>query len=315
MLELIELPGTKRSTTRLGFGCSGLMGGLSERESLRLLQTAYEEGIRHFDVAPSYGHGFAEHCVGKFLRGKADTTITTKYGILPPAQAGLLEIARTAVRPLAAQFPWMRERAAKRASALKSKARFCAEEARSSLEGSLRKLQVERVDFWLLHEVTAEDLAESDLLPQLNAMQGKGKIGMHGVGAERRKLDRVWQSHREYCPVAQYEWSILESGETRFPGAFCIQHRAVSGALPALQKAMERDPELCRRWSDSLNADLSHAEDCAALLVNLALLRNPDGIILFSSRNVAHIQAHARACGSVQWKLRATRFHELLRTQ
>ncbi len=316
MLETAGLPGTGRTTTRLGFGCSGLMGGLSEKESLRLLETAFDAGIRHFDVAPSYGHGLAERCLGKFLRGRAgEVTITTKYGILPPARAGLLEMARAAVRPLARRFPAIRQRAADAAANLKSKARFSAEDARNSLAHSLRELGLERVDLWLLHEATAEDLNGSDLLPLLEELLREGKVGMYGIGAERGRLNAIWEQHREYCPVVQYEWSILDAEEMPFPGAFCIQHRAVSGALPALQAAMERDPELCRRWSDALDADLSQAEVCAALLMNLALLRNPGGMVLFSSRDEGHIQTNARAADSPQWKLRAHQFHELLRDQ
>src|SRR5665213_2548596 len=83
MLERIALPVSGRVTTRLGFGGSGLMGGLSERESLALLETAYDAGIRHFDVAPVYGHGMAEHCLGNFVRGKTDQgTGATKHVIL-----------------------------------------------------------------------------------------------------------------------------------------------------------------------------------------------------------------------------------------
>ena len=116
MLETIALPGSGRVTTRLGFGGSGLMGGISERESLRLLETAFDAGIRHFDVAPAYGHGRAERCLGKFLQGKRDqVTVATKYGILPPAQAGLMDMARSVVRPAVAKLPqfeseWRRRR-------------------------------------------------------------------------------------------------------------------------------------------------------------------------------------------------------------
>ena len=34
--------------------------------SLRLLEAAYDAGIRHFDVAPMYGYGEAESCLGEF---------------------------------------------------------------------------------------------------------------------------------------------------------------------------------------------------------------------------------------------------------
>ena len=60
------------------------MGSISRRESLRLLEAAFDAGIRHFDVAPMYGYGEAEGCLGEFLqRHRADVTVTTKYGIPP----------------------------------------------------------------------------------------------------------------------------------------------------------------------------------------------------------------------------------------
>ena len=64
-----------RTTTRLGYGCSSLMGALGQKESLALLEAAYDAGVRHFDVAPLYGFGQAEGCLGEFLarhRGRGD---------------------------------------------------------------------------------------------------------------------------------------------------------------------------------------------------------------------------------------------------
>ena len=45
---------------RLGYGTSGLHGGLSKRPSLRLLEAAFDAGVRHFDTAPMYGLGDSE---------------------------------------------------------------------------------------------------------------------------------------------------------------------------------------------------------------------------------------------------------------
>ena len=221
MLETIALPGSGRVTTRLGFGGSGLMGGISECESLALLETAYDAGIRHFDVAPSYGHGQAEACLGKFLRGKAEhVTVATKYGILPPPHAGLLELARSVVRPAVGWLPVVRKRVAQVAATLKSKTRFSAEEARESLDHSLRALGRDHIDVWLLHEATVDDLDGSDLLPFLQDAQQRGLIGAFGVGAERERLNELWRRHGNYCPVLQCEWSPLEEERASFPGAF-----------------------------------------------------------------------------------------------
>ncbi len=312
MLEQIELPGTGRGTTRLGFGGSGLMGGLSERESLLLLETAYEAGIRHFDVAPSYGHGLAERCVGKFLRGKSgQATVATKYGILAPQRTGLMDAARRVLRPVVRRLPAVRKRVARAAAGMKTKARFSTEEAQRSLEHSLRELGVERVDLWLLHEVTAEDLDGSDLLPVLQDMQQQGRIGIYGVGSECGLLDTIWERHREYCPSVQFGWSVLDA-KAQFPEAFRIHHRAVSSAFGALREHFEHAPALCQRWSDAVDADLSQPEILASMLLQASLAANPNSIVLFSSRVPAHIRSNVRSFEDPSWMLRGQRFCELV---
>lgn len=315
MIETIELPGTGRRTTRLGFGGSGLMGGLSARESLKLLETAYDAGIRHFDVAPSYGHGMAERCLGKFLRGKTgEVTVATKYGILPPPRAGLLDVARNVARPIARHLPSVRKRMARAVAGLTTKARFSGEEAQRSLEHSLRELGVDHIDLWLLHEATVDDLDGSGLLPQLQRMRQEGRVGIYGIGAERNHLDALWQKHREYCEVLQFGWSVLDA-KPNFPRAFCIYYRSISGALNAIREFFQRDSGLCRRWSDAIDADLSGSETLAGLLLIASLTSNPNGIVLFSSRTPAHIQANARIVCDPTWVTRSRRFLELLQKQ
>ena len=68
-MDTINLGTTGKTTTRLGYGCSSLMGGMSHKESLAALEAAFDVGIRHFDVAPMYGYGQAEGCLGEFLAG------------------------------------------------------------------------------------------------------------------------------------------------------------------------------------------------------------------------------------------------------
>ncbi|MES2222809.1 MAG: aldo/keto reductase [Acidobacteriota bacterium] len=309
MLETIALPGSGRVTTRLGFGGSGLMGGISERESLRLLETAFDAGIRHFDVAPAYGHGRAERCLGKFLQGKRDqVTVATKYGILPPAQTGLLEMARNVVRPAVAKLPAVRKRVAQAAAGMRSKAKFSADEARQSLRRSRSELGIEEIDIWLLHEATAEDLDGSDLLLFLQDSQRHGWISTYGVGAERGRLLDVWERHRGYCPVVQIEWSALQAERANFPDAFVIHHRAISGAIDVFRDRLQKDASLCRRWSDAIGADLSDIKILAGLLLQAALAENPEGIVLFSSRVPAHIVANIQAAEEADARQRGQQF-------
>lgn len=313
MLETIALPGSGRVTTRLGFGGSGLMGGIGERESLLLLETAFDAGVRHFDVAPAYGHGRAERCLGKFLLGKRDqVTVATKYGILPPAHAGILEVARSVVGPAAARLPAVRKRVAAAAAGLRSQAAFSAAEARLSLERSSRELGVDAIDVWLLHEATADDLDGSDLLPLLRDAQRQGLIGTFGCGTERGKLGGLWQRHPEYCPVLQFEWSVLAEEQASFPGAFVIHHRAISGAIDAFRDRFEQDAGLCRRWSNAVDVDLSDVKFLAGILLQAALVANPNGMVLFSSRVAEHIRANVRAAEETRAGERVRRFLELV---
>ena len=134
-MEQIRLASSGRETTRLGYGCSSIMGALGRRQSLHLLEAAYEAGIRHFDVAPMYGYGEAEGCLGEFRSRHDDITITTKYGIAPPKRGGLLRTARRIVGPALQRVPALKRRVARAAGAVAApaeKSRFSADDARAS---------------------------------------------------------------------------------------------------------------------------------------------------------------------------------------
>ncbi len=315
-LPQIALADTGRTTTRLGFGCSGLMGGLSESESLRLLDTAYDAGIRHFDVAPSYGYGQAEGCLGKFLRGKREqVTVTTKYGILAPRHASALDWVRRGVRPavhLAARgVPSIRQRAARMAASLKSSAKFSAAGAEAALMQSLRALGTDAVDVWLLHEATAEELADPALLDFLQEQVRLGRIGAFGVGSAAEKIPALWRERKPYCRMLQFDWPGWPQAEPEYPGAFRIHHRVWNGQGAQLAARLERDAVLRRQWSEAIQLDLGRRENLATLLLNCALVAHLGAIVLFSSRTPAHILANARSAGDPGWSLRAECFHQL----
>src|SRR5580765_5159889 len=167
-METIELGPTGQTTSRLGFGCSTLMGATGRKGSLRMLETAYDAGVRHFDVAPMYGYGEAESCLSEFLsRHGTDVTVTTKYGIAPPKNRSLFRMGRAIAAPLIRQFPAVKRRLASVAQSVVQpawKPAFSVEQAQSSLETSLAALRCEQIDVWLLHEATAADLVDDELL-------------------------------------------------------------------------------------------------------------------------------------------------------
>lgn len=72
----------------IGLGCWGLSGGVfwtdgDDKKRVETVQTAIDQGITFFDVAPVYGFGHAEKMVGKGVKGKRDQVmIATKCGMV-----------------------------------------------------------------------------------------------------------------------------------------------------------------------------------------------------------------------------------------
>lgn len=309
-METIPLGKTGRSTTRLGFGCSSIMGGLGYRESTNILEAAWEAGIRHFDVAPMYGFGDAEACLGDFmLRHKGHITVTTKFGI-PPARGGAVaRILRAVARPVARRFPALKERFRPAPSQAPSAAIFAPqkeevtlrklpnpvfrmETARTSLNHSLAALKTDHIDVWLLHEFTANDVQDERLLRFLEESVQLGKVGTFGVGSDRSQIDSLVQLHPEYCPVLQYEWSVFDSLPP-VTSSFRIHHRSLTNNFRSLHAALLTDDGRCSSWSELVGADLSDPTILAKLMLKAAVLLNPESVVLFSSKTSRHIQANA----------------------
>jgi len=84
-IEKRNLGKTSAAVSKLGFGSGGL-GELSQRisedEAQRVLQAAWDGGVRYFDTSPFYGCGKSEHRVGHFLRQqpRSEFVISTKVG-------------------------------------------------------------------------------------------------------------------------------------------------------------------------------------------------------------------------------------------
>ncbi|HWB33649.1 MAG TPA: aldo/keto reductase [Acidobacteriaceae bacterium] len=317
-METIELSTTGRRTTRLGYGCSSLMGAMGHRDSVALLEAAFDAGVRHFDVAPMYGFGQAESCVGEFAaRHRGHVTVTTKFGIAPPKRQGLVSVARSVARPVLRALPGLKKgmlQVASRTAAPAARAKFSVAEAQASLERSLKELRTERVDVWLLHEATVDDLKDDGLLRMLEDAVAAGKIGAFGVGSERARAERLMAERPEYCPVAQFEWSVMDEtvGET---ASFRIHHRALTDNFRSLHAALAGDAAKASRWSTEVGADLRDRHVLAALMLKAALVENPGSVVLFSSKSVQHMQRNAATAEAGELAEPARRLYALVRRE
>ncbi len=316
-LDTVALGPLGRVTTVLGFGCSGISGGLGRRKSLALLETAYDAGIRHFDVAPMYGFGTAEEVVGEFaFRHAGWITVTTKFGIAPPASGGALNAVRTLVRPMANRVPALRRRLIQRAGAVaqgSAKVGFTALEATRSLEASLRRLRVERLDLFLLHDAEPDDLQDDCLLRMLQDAQDAGKILNFGVGSPAHTIEALTRTHPQYCGVVQHEWSALGE-EFSVTNRFHVCHRTIAGAAPVVQQWLQQDAVLQARWSAQVGTDLANADKLAALLLKVSLVLTP-GMVLFSSRQAKRIVQNVDVATDESLVAPALRLYSLVRAQ
>lgn len=318
-MQTVLLPGTARETTRLGFGCSSIMGALSRRDSLRLLDCACDHGIRHFDAAPMYGYGEAESCLGDLLqRHPADLTITTKYGISPAKRSTFLRLGRRLAGPVVKRLPALKHRLAKAANAAatyrQAAPAWTAGEAKASLERSLSALRATRIDLWLLHEATAEDLTDPSLLQFLEDQVNNGTIGAFGIGSAAEKVPALAARHPHFCRVLQHEWSVFNP--TIPPGdSFRIYHRALTPDFRTLHAGIRQNQSLCKRWSQATGHDLADSAALARLMLKASLVANPDSIVLFSSKSPAHIQSNTELARDFTLDAAARQLHHLVQSE
>ncbi|MGB7283766.1 MAG: aldo/keto reductase [Candidatus Acidiferrum sp.] len=88
MLEYVNIDGTNLVSSRIALGTwaigGWMWGGTDEKESIRTIHAAVDQGINLIDTAPIYGYGRSEEIVGKALGQyghRESVIIATKVGI------------------------------------------------------------------------------------------------------------------------------------------------------------------------------------------------------------------------------------------
>jgi D-threo-aldose 1-dehydrogenase len=268
------------------------MARTSRTESVRLLDAAFDAGVTHFDVARSYGYGEAEGAVGEFLaRRRGLVTITTKLGIAPPRRTPALRAARTLARRLAQAAPALRPLLRAGASRTVSGGRFGIDEARASLDRSLRELRTDVVDVLLLHDCRLEDL-DDDLLAFFESRVEAGHVRAFGIATERSAAHAIIAERLAFAQLVQVPDSVLDA-PLRDLGSAVVTHSAITRSHARVGDALRHEGKMLA-WSKALDADLAEPAVLARLLLAGALRRNADGTVLWSSRSDAHIRENAR---------------------
>ena len=288
-------------TTVLGFGCASLHRLAGAAERARLLETAYDAGIHHFDVAPMYGLGRAEAEVGRFARRRRDdVTLATKFGIAPTAFARAVARGQGPVRRMLEALPALRQQVRERAAGpasgrlghmLYSAGGYDRAAARESLARSLRALGTDYVDLLLLHDPAAGSVRSDDVRGYLEDARRAGWIRSWGVAGEAGPAAAVARSFGRAVPVLQLRDDIFRRS-LRCSGLAAeayITFGVLGSALARLVRYLRADDARRARWAALVSADCGEPGTAASLLLRAALQENSSGVVLFNTISPRHI--------------------------
>ncbi len=295
-MHSVTLTGTALQTSRLGLGCADLFRLPSRAQRRRLLDSAYEAGIRHFDVARMYGLGAAEREVGAFIGSRRGTVVlATKFGIGVTAAGRLLGAVQAPARRAMEARPGLRRqlrssapgpRDGRAGRLLYSLDGYDAAAARRSLQRSLNELRIESIDLFLLHDPTPTSMRGDDVCAYLEEARTAGHIVTWGVAGEPDPTLRVAETLPAPPPVIQVRDDIFRGSLERLPstlGSARITFGAVGGALERIVRHVAGDPAARRRWNDAVGQDCADPDAVASVLLRHAARANPSGVVLFSS--------------------------------
>lgn len=282
------------NTGRIGFGCAYVTGGFEKRRNLKLLRSAFDSGIRHFDTAPMYGHGTSENVLGEaFKHLRSHISVTTKVGISRPNFPLKTKLLRAIATPVREYFPRFSQRSAAAIYRRDAVSRnFSVSSVRRSVEDSLSRLSTDYVDVLLLHEARLTDISE-ELLNTLAALKSEGKIVWTGIGSSVEDISSIDTAYPDFFDVYQRTWSILKTNEALHPNKAIIYHRSIMDALTPLREKLASDPSFARYMRTAAGVDASAADDLAKALLSASIFVNPDGITLFGTRRLYRVADYA----------------------
>ena len=205
---------TGLQVTQFGFGTAPLGGfrsAIPEREAVDTLEAAYAAGLRLFDTSPFYGYGRSELRTGAALRDRPrdDLVLSTKIGRW-----------MTPLRPGETPAEW-------RSGGLNFAPTFdySYDGVHRSLEQSLLRLGMDRVDILFIHDVDFWTIRDHALLEErfaqamggafkaLDELRRAGTIGAIGVGLNEADMSARFVRAGDFdCVLLAGRYTLLEQG-------------------------------------------------------------------------------------------------------
>lgn len=163
------------SPSAIAVGCAplaGLFTEVSEEQAYATVHAALGTGARLFDTAPLYGSGLSEQRLGRALTGvpRDSFEVQTKVGRLL-VDGGEGQPIFVGAPPLSPVFD------------------FTADGVRRSLESSLERLGLDRVDSLVLHDPDDHwEQAISEAYPALERLRAEGVVERIGAGMNQSAM-------------------------------------------------------------------------------------------------------------------------------
>jgi D-threo-aldose 1-dehydrogenase len=203
---------TALSVTQFGFGTAPLAGfrtTIPERDAIATVEAAYDAGVRLFDTSPYYGYGRAELRMGAALRDRPrdDLVVSTKIGrwMTPVPRGQAIEGMRRGGINHYPTFDYSHDGVYR------------------SLEQSLLRLGMDRVDIALVHDVdfwtTGDRMVLEDRFSEvmngayraLSDLRSQGVIGAIGVGLNEAEMSARFVRAGDFdCVLLAGRYTLLE---------------------------------------------------------------------------------------------------------
>ncbi len=220
-MEYRQFGRTDLRVSAIGFGCweiGGTYGRIDETQFRQAVQRAIDSGINCFDTAEAYGMGVSEQALARALgTRRRDVIVVTKFGV------GYDEA------------PNRRDSSRQRVMA--------------SIEKSLRNLQTDHVDVYLVHWPDINTPFE-ETIRALDDIVRQGKARFIGVSNFRlEQLEACMQLRR--IDVVQYGWNMFDRRMQSEIFPYCAAHELGVMAYGSLAYGM---------LSGSFHADMQFDE-------------------------------------------------------
>ncbi len=223
------LGGSKVAVSALGFGAAtlgNLFREVSDEDAHAAVDAAWAAGVRYFDTAPHYGLGLSERRLGEALRGRPRDayTLSTKVGrlLVPDGAGGSGGTDEGFAVAADRRRVWD----------------FSADGVRRSIEDSLTRLGLDRIDVVYLHDADecgdGGEQALREAYPALERLRAEGVVGAIGAGMNQvAPLERYLRETDADVVLCAGRYSLLDqrAGMSLLPEALRRGRSVVIGGV------------------------------------------------------------------------------------